>query len=290
MLAPVLLTGAVGLVGRAVCQRFDADGINYMPLVRSRCSLDNAVICDLSSAKGISLTQPVRAIVHLAAAVPMAAATPDTEVFADVTRMIDKSVLDLARMLNCPVIYASSCGLYDRSILEVKQESNLGAINAYSPYLRAKLEGEAKFLEYGNVTIMRISAPVGPGQRKSSVVSRFIEQARSGQAITLWGSGRREQNFISVKDVADFIVRALKTNVPGIYNVASSQPVSMKALAEAIVATVGRGEVTYLEKADPNDADTARFDTSRALETFGWRSETSLPGMLNDIPMESFKE
>lgn len=293
MTAGVLVTGASGLVGQAVCEYFCGQGTKFVSLSRHHIpDYPESKIFDLSSQFELAevISGPVSAIIHLAAAVPMAACYPDTEESAALTRKMDQTVLQAARCWGCRVIYVSTCGLYDREVEGsiITEESALPDFS--SPYLMAKFDGEELFKANTAATILRISAPLGPGQRKSSIVSRFISQARGNTNIELWGSGSREQNFIDVSDIACLIGLVLKDPVNTVLNVASSLPISMEGLARMIVRLVGKGTVVFSENKDPNEGEKASFSIARAQELYGWSPSISLEDTLRNLLNEEFIE
>lgn len=287
----VVVTGAAGLVGRAVCSVLKGSGVDILPIVRPGSDPRSGMLCDLAQPDAFGeLEGPVAAIVHLAAAVPMAAEFPDTEEVASLTRMMDANVLALAERFECPVLYASTCGLYRKNGDGSRLESSDDALDACTPYLRAKLDGEKMFMAYGNALIMRVSAPVGPGMRKSTIASRFIEQARSGKSISLWGTGGRRQNFIAVADIGRFVWLALSSGAQGIFNVAAPHSISMRELAETVIEVVGAGCLEYTERSDPNEHQRADYDTSKAERVLGWVASTSLVEPLAALAEERFRK
>jgi len=289
--ASVLVTGADGLVGRAVCHMLRREQIPFLALTRQGGATGlHAVTHDLTRDQPLAnvVKTPVSAVVHLAAAVPMSAAYPDTEQMADMTRRMDAAILLAAQVWGCRVLYASTCGLYDRKVSRVKSE-DAGVLHPGTPYLAAKLDGEKMFQASGDAVVMRLAAVIGAGQRKSSIVSRFIETARADGTITLWGSGRRQQNFIAADDAADFVRAALARSVPGVFNLAAPAPTSMMELAQLVVEVVGRGRITLAGVDDPNELDTAAYETARAGLAYGWRAKTPLAQSLRELRLEAFR-
>ena len=149
------------------------------------------------------------------------------------------------------------------------------ALRTDTPYRMAKWETEQRLLSDFRSVIFRLSAPYGPGMFASTVLPRFIETARSGGTIEVWGSGSREQNFVYTDDVADIIVRAAQGETVGLYNVANA-PISMRELADMVVQIVQAGRATMSAEYDPLDGQTARYDIAAALRDFRWRPTTSM--------------
>ena len=286
----VVVTGAAGLVGQAVCSVLQGGSMDLLPVVRHGAGVDRGFPCDLTQPDALGgIGGPVAAIVHLAAAVPMAAEFPDTEEVAALTRAMDANVLALAKRFQCPVLYASSCGLYRKGSDLPKVEDLDEALDPRTPYLRAKYDGERLFLDYSNAVVMRISAPIGRGMRKTAIASRFVEAALGEAPIRLWGSGARQQNFISVADIAAFVRLALGSDVRGVFNVAAPHPVSMRELAETVIDVMGAGRIEYADTPDPNERERADYDTTKAQRLLGWVAQENLASMLAELKREQFR-
>lgn len=286
---PVLVSGAAGLVGRAVCAELTKRGYSVLPVVRQKNTAAPAtsIACDLANTPLVkqSLRAPPSVIVHLAAAVPHNERYPDTEASADLTRLIDRSVLEAASAWQCPVVYMSTCGLYARTSPVWKVEDDTSSLSIDTPYFAAKYEGENLFAGV-SATILRLAAPVGPGIQPGLVLSRFIRAARLGLSIEVWGSGNREQDFIDARDVAALVAQAVERPRVGTFNVASSVPVTMIELANMVVGTVRNGRVLKVDRPDPKDNETARYSTAKAVAAFEWSPRYGLDESIRRVAAE----
>lgn len=284
----IVVTGASGIVGRAVLAALRGSGESVAPVVHGRTEDPDAIGLDLARAESdlVEHISAPEAVVHLAAAVPHAARHGDTELAADTTRRIDETVHRACSIWGCPAIYASTCGLYDRRDPRIKDET--APVSGASPYFRAKLDGERLMSGLPATCVMRISAPVGPGLRRGVVLAKFIERARAGQPIEVWGSGRREQDFVAAEDIAAFVKLALSRRARGVFNVASGSPVTMRALAEAVVEAVGRGSVQSSGADDPLDGETARYSIDHAAQALGWHPRVPLRAAIETIAHGAF--
>jgi nucleoside-diphosphate-sugar epimerase len=286
----ILVTGAAGIVGRAVATAFEHDGWSVYRLVHrpSRMALD-AQIVDLAAED--DLTRRVAgvpdAIVHLAAAVPHSKDYPDNPESGALTRKMDGNVLNAAHSWNCLLVYASSCGLYCRDEPETKTEAS--PIKDWgSPYFAAKAAGEAACTDYDNAAVLRISGPIGPGLRAGVVMARFIANARDNKPITLWGSGKREQDFVDARDLAQLCMAVVKQRARGIFNAASGHSATMRELADTVIARIGGGKVAFADQPDPNENIFARYDVSKAARELGWQPTHSLADMVDTVALEAF--
>jgi UDP-glucose 4-epimerase len=267
----IVVTGAAGVIGRALMARLSAERLPCLVLSRDV----------FAEAEGIPLlsTVPRRpsAVVHLAALVPQPPAIPDDDSSAARTRNIDQRVLEAVRQWGCHVIYASGCSLYEKGGTAPKQEREADAAVAQaSPYLAAKQQGERDFLALSNATVLRISAPIGEGLSRATVLGRFMEAAQAGREIEVWGSGTREQNYVDTADLADALFRTLIIRPPAIINIAADRPVTMLELAREVVSACGRGSIRMTGRPDSRDGESARYANQRAGDLLGWRPTTSI--------------
>lgn len=271
--ARILVTGAAGLVGRAVVERLRAEGAIVLPVVRKKPEAlgQEAIEIDLTSGpENLLNTVDIKpdSVIHLAAAVPHSPIYPDIETSAEQTRGIDCTVWTACTEWNVRCFYASTCGLYDP--LDPRPKTEQSVLQVRSPYFAAKREGEELFGHDRQNCIFRLSAPYGAGLRESLVLARFIGLAVNDQKMEIWGSGQREQDFISANDVAEFTVRALVAEARGVYNVASGVALSMESLARLVVDVVGKGDWFFSGQSDPHDSWTARYDISKARRELHW--------------------
>jgi nucleoside-diphosphate-sugar epimerase len=283
----IVVTGAGGLLGRAVCAELHTQGLNILPVVRKHHNglYQDPLVMDLSQDQDLVeyCKGTVSCVIHLAAAVPHSTLYPDTEDSANLTRQIDRNVLSAVTKWDCPVVYMSTCGLYDRSSPVTKQENDIKQIKIESPYFSAKYDGEALFSIDSHAVIFRLAAPIGIGLKAGLVISRFIELARNNQALQVWGSGTREQNFIDSGDVAKIVTMAIRNPYKGVINVAGKRPTTMRDLAQKIIEVVGSGRVEFPGIQDPRDGETARYSISLAQKIYGWVPRVSLEDSFRSI-------
>lgn len=276
----ILVTGASGLVGKQLTKLFDELEFSYVAL--SHNSFDLAK--DLSLVDWMN--EAPSQIIHLAAAVPKSYGRQDDRATGDETRRIDENVARAARAWGCRVLYASTCLLYDCRDPAVKFENSPVSARKGSPYSSAKLEGEKTFASLGGSLVFRLSSPVGPSNEHNLVLPKFIAAAKSDLPIQVWGSGLREQDFISLEDVANFLaVAAGAKSLPNVLNLVSSNFVSMVELAELVVQTIGRGKVQINTESAPDllDGELARYSNLLAFETLGWKPLKPLTSSIAEI-------
>ena len=282
----ILVTGADGIVGRSLCKVLKNSNRKFLPVIRTlkKDSPENALVADLANCDLVeSLADyEIDSIVHLAAAVPHSTYYPDNTESANKTRAMDRNVCNLREKISVPLIYMSTCGLYDRTIRKIKTEDDTSLIKVESDYFSAKLDGEKLFSNQKDVAILRLSAPVGLGLKSSVVLHKFISSAVSDSVINIWGSGSREQNFIDVRDVSALILKILDQPSSCLLNVAG-RSISMSELAKEIVKLVGKGKIKYSDQVDPREGETANYSIEKAKHLYDWNPEISIVDSCNQI-------
>jgi nucleoside-diphosphate-sugar epimerase len=280
----VLVTGASGVIGRAIMQAF-RDRPTKTNILRLGRSPGNEVLIDLAGSRlDVTSVCPVRPeiIVHFAAAVPGPRVADDQE-NAQRTRYMDVNILNACRVWRCPVIYASGCSIYARRADRPLVESDPLEPVLISPYLGAKRDGDSMFSEYPQGIVLRISAPSGPGLPLTSVMGRFSHSAQSDKVIHLWGSGKREQDYVDVRDIALLVGRIIAAPQPGIFNVVAGRPVTMLELAQCIARNVKGTEILIDGRPDAKEQILARYDGARCCTVYGWKSQIGLDDSIRDL-------
>lgn len=260
-------------MGKALVQKLQTVGSPYLAL--------NKATCDLANHHSLTriVKDPPTTIIHLAAVTSLGNPQGDNQVAAEETRRIDDNVAQMAREWGSRVIYASTCLLYDRRDSAEKNEESPVRARADSPYSSAKLEGEKIFLSIPESLVFRLSAPVGRSMSRNLVLTKFVLSALRDEPLRVWGNGSREQDFIDVDDVAEFLLSAVSAKrLPSLLNLVSSNHISMSRLAHLVVSTIGGGRVQILGETspDPLEGEYARYSNKLAHESLGWTSSTDL--------------
>jgi UDP-glucose 4-epimerase len=111
-------------------------------------------------------------------------------------------------------------------------------------YPVSKLVTEAYGLTYHeiyqlNITILRIFNIIGPGQMSAygMVVPRFIEAAKDGKVLKVFGDGQQMRTFCDVRDFIGFVseLRECQGSIGQIVNIGGVQPIKILDLAQLII-------------------------------------------------------
>lgn len=150
-----------------------------------------------------------------------------------------------------------------------------------SEYGRAKLAMETILHEHAvESVVVRISNAYGPGQPAApgqGVVGHWLRAVLDGQPVTVYGDLGTVRDYVYVDDVADALVRLDDLEAaPGVVNVGSGAPTSLKDVAEAIEDVTGTPLAIDHQPARPFDIAASWLDVSLAEGELGWQATTPL--------------
>jgi len=193
----ILITGHRGWIGSNLVKLLDQNGIGWI-------GIDKQDGEDLSRDMSPiwSKIDDFETVVHLAATPRI----PASWMLADHYRINNVGVTDkLANICsanNKYLIFASSSSVYGNGD---------GPLN---PYSWTKLAGEQSIEMYGrsqglNYTILRLFTNYGEDDPSGLVIGRWIENERTGQPITLRGTGEQSRDFVHVSDTAQAILTTI---------------------------------------------------------------------------------
>lgn len=230
-----------------------------------------------------SALEGVTHVVHLAALVSVAESMTDPLAFHDVNVTGTENVLAAMRTAGISrIVYATSAAVYgDEPSLPKSESSPLAPL---SPYALSKALNEMQAGLYGRAfglspIGLRFFNVYGPGQAGNhpyaSVIPRWVEAARAGRAITVYGDGSQTRDFVHVRDVAEALYRALTKEATGIFNIASGEETSLQELQRIIA---GSREGVAVKNESPRAGDILRSvaDISAARRILEFAPSVSL--------------
>lgn len=159
------------------------------------------------------------------------------------------------------------------------------------PYAIAKIAGvklcESYNRQYGRQYVSAMPTNLyGPNDNydlaNSHVLPALLRKAheakqRGDSKLEVWGSGKPMREFMHVDDMADASVFLMEREdiTDGLYNVGTGTDVTIRDLAETIIAVVGfKGELTF-DASKPDGTPRKLLDVSR-LNAIGWHSKIGL--------------
>jgi UDP-glucuronate decarboxylase len=124
------------------------------------------------------------------------------------------------------------------------------------------------------IKVARIFNTYGPRMHPADgrVVSNFIIQALTGQAITLYGDGSQTRSFCYVDDLIDGLNKLMDSPPPftGPVNLGNPVEFTMRELAEMILSETGSSSPLVTQPLPQDDPKQRKPDISVAQAKLGW--------------------
>ena len=123
------------------------------------------------------------------------------------------------------------------------------------------------------------------------VIPRFVEQAMTGQDLTIFGDGKQSRCFCNVGDTVEALVRIADEGscVGEIINIGSTEEISIEDLAAKVIEITGSESgmsyIAYEEAYADGFEDMRRRvpDTRRIEEHIGWGAKISLDETIEQV-------
>jgi UDP-glucose 4-epimerase len=195
------------------------------------------------------------------------------------------NVLDAARGMRTPVVYASSAAVYgDNAEIPVKETSSVRPLSAYgADKLGTELHARVAGLVYGVPTKgLRLFNVYGPEQDPDSpysgVISVFVDRLLRGKAVTIFGDGQQTRDFIYVDDAVRALRAAMgKTDChAGVLNVCRGEPVSINQLAQMLMSILGVRLPVERQVSRSREIRVSVGDPCHARHSLGFKAERTL--------------
>jgi nucleoside-diphosphate-sugar epimerase len=240
----VLVTGGRGFLGAHVCDALRAEGHEAVALGRADGDLAEAGVAD----RRVDEHEP-DAVVHLAAVMPG----------------------DERLVQNAPITELVARACAQRGI-RLLLGSTVSVYTDDTPYAESKRASEEAAPD---ATILRLSFPYGPGQRRGAIPT-MLQQARSSEPIVVYRTWRR--SFCHAADEARAVVLLLERGERGIWDIGRDDDSRTLLEVAQIACRLAGAPESLIEEVDPPagiDAAGLRLDVER-LHSLGWRPEIGL--------------
>lgn len=180
-------------------------------------------------------------VFHEAALVSVQRSVEEPQTSHEINSKATLSLLEIARDHDARVVLASSAAIYGHP--ESVPIAETAPKEPTSPYGLDKLTTDHYARLYNELydldtVALRYFNAYGPGQVAgdySGVISVFIDQALSGDEITVHGEGDQTRDFVYIDDIVQANLRAATTDAVGkAYNIGTGESVTIRELAELI--------------------------------------------------------
>jgi UDP-glucose 4-epimerase len=301
--ARVMITGGLGFIGSTLAIRLVALGADVLLVdnlyphyggslfniapVSERVTTEIADVRDVAAMR--SLLEGCRYLFNLAGQMSHLDSMIDPETDLAINCRAQLTLLEACRAV-CPavrIVYASTRQIYGRPrYLPVDENHPLHPVDVNGVN---KMAGEAYHILFHDAygipaTALRLTNTYGPRMRvkdaRQTFVGVWLRAAVEGRPFEVWGGAQR-RDLTYVEDVVDAFLRTavLPETAGRVFNIGGERVVSLKELADAIVAANGGGRYELREfPAERKRIDIGDYFAEDALFrcTTGWRPRTPL--------------
>ena len=297
----VLVTGAGGFIGSHLTEKLVEIGASVRAMVKYNSRNDHGllellpsaikneieiVMGDLRDAETVrTLTKDVNIVFHLGAiiAIPFSYIRPSEVIETNVMGTLN--VLTGAKEAGVKkIIHTSTSEVFGTAQYIPIDEKHL--LQGQSPYSASKIGAdkiaESFYKTYDlPVATIRPFNTYGPRQSARAIIPTIITQALTKKTIYL-GSLQPTRDLTYVGDTVDAFVKVAEADntVGEVINIGSNYEISIGALAEKILALMGKNNkiISDDERFRPENSEVERLcaDNSKARQLIGWEPRISL--------------
>lgn len=286
----MLVTGGTGFLGKAVCGKLRARGVE-------RLVTPSSADYDLRRREDVERMFAEHApdlVIHLAARVGGIGANQarPSDLYLE-NLLMGTYVIDQARLAGTAktVVIGTICSYPKHTPVPFGEDSLWQGYpeETNAPYGIAKLaqlvQAQANRAQYGqNVVYLMPTNLYGPGDKFNAKVSHVIPalikkcvdaNEQGLDAIEVWGTGSASREFLYVDDAAEGIVLAAEHyDGPDPVNLGTDEELPIRELVTLIAGICGfTGEIRW-DTSKPDGQPRRRVDPGRAADLFGFKAQT----------------
>lgn len=282
-----LITGSTGFVGQAVMKEITAC---YRPddivlLSSKENGTYSTCIYKHNGERYLwKLPQDIDTLIHMGAWIPKS-----VKDFQDIDKGFSNISYTQSLLHSLPnlrrIVFISTIDVYAPSKDPINEDSLVKPISIYG-YSKLYCEETIKaWSEQHNIecAILRLGHIYGVGEiAYKKLIPMLIQQALKSEEINIYSSGKELRSFLNIEDCAKVIVQASKSDIVGLFNVVSGNPVSVKEIAYTIKRlTVSNSEIIIQNS--PVETRDMVFDNRLLVNTFSIKEKSLEQGLMEEI-------
>ena len=297
----VVVTGGAGFLGSHLCDRMLAEGHRVICVdnfvtgrrrnVEHLADRDDFRLLEHDISQSFFVEEDVDYILHFASpASPIDYLELPIQTLK-VGSLGTHNTLGLAKEKGARLLLASTSEVYGDPLVHPQPETYWGNVNPVGPrgvYDEAKRFAEAMVMAYHRVhgvetRIVRIFNTYGPRMRPRDgrVVPAFIQQALTGEPLTVFGDGSQTRSFCFVDDLVEGIYRLLLSDRVDPTNVGNPGEMTILEFGRHILRLTGSESEFSYKKLPTDDPKIRQPDITVAREVLGWEPRVALDDGLN---------
>ena len=271
MTKKVVITGASGFIGRALCERLE-QMTDYLviPVTRSH---DREGFYTVNSYDETPLGD---ILVHLGedpdrARVNNIGVTYQQETGEVVEKLIKQGYKKM--------IYCSSSVVYgDRGIEPYRENGETYPVDVYS---KAKIENENRVLNSGGV-VVRLSNVIGTGMAANNVLSDILNQLPNSSPLFV-RNGKPIRDFVWLENAVQALVLLIRESVSGVFNVGTGVATSIHDLADMALKITGQGDRSINSMILDSDYSYNVINIEKMKRTLNWVPAVTLEHSIKNM-------
>lgn len=266
----VLVTGASGFIGRALCSALRKIDCELVEISRQ----DG----DISKPSTLAYVKPAHHVFHLAAKTFVPDSWQKTADFLNTNAVGTTNVADYCRRHGARMTFVSAY-LYGRPDSLPISEQAVARPN--NPYALSKLMSEQVCEFYANnynlnISVLRPFNIFGMGQKDEFLIPHILKQVLAGHEVQIKDLAPR-RDYLFIDDFVDALVKTIKgPDGYNIFNIGSGHSLSVQEIIAIIQEALGtKYPFTSEQKSRQNEIYDVRADCTKAKKMLNWLPVTT---------------
>jgi nucleoside-diphosphate-sugar epimerase len=268
----IAITGSSGFIGTHLVKKLREQENDILEI-----DIKNGI--DITNNEDIRKIDKFDCVIHLAAKIFVPDSFLYPELFFRVNYLGTLNILEMCRIYNARMIYASSYVYGNPNYLPIDEKHSL---QAHNPYAQTKIIGEELCKSYNRdfkipCSILRPFNIYGPGMNDNLLIPVIIGQAKN-KKVQIKDS-RPKRDFVYIDDLIDAYVLALQYNSEDIefFNIAGGISYSVSDIFEMIKNKLRVNiEMEDMKEIRQNEILEIVGDINRAREILGWEPKINI--------------
>lgn len=301
----ILITGCAGFIGSHTLDRLLSDGHevigvdNFDPLyarelknknlsahLRSEhfqmLEADLAIESTYTKLKFLAGSEPIDAIIHIAAKAGVRPSIKDPVGYQRANVMVTQNLLEFAKD-ECikQFVFASSSSVYGVNPNVPWSEAH-AVLQPISPYASTKVSCELLGHVYSHLygirfLGLRFFTVYGPRQRPDLAINKFVRSIEGGEPIPVFGDGSTRRDYTYITDIVQGILGSLHYtgSMYETINLGNDRTVTLSEMISTIEEVLGKKAIIDRQPEQPGDVSQTWADVSLASRLFDYKPKTT---------------
>lgn len=302
----ILVTGAAGFIGRAVCEQLlkqhhqvtGLDNLNsYYPVALKQARLATLTpydyfdfchqdIADAPNLISLFKTKQFTMVIHLAAQAGVRYSIENPQTYAQSNLVGFTNILESCRQYSVDhLIYASSSSVYGKNAkIPFSEEDNTDYPVSF--YAATKKSNEVMAASYAHLykipaTGLRFFTVYGPWGRPDMAPWLFTEAIIKKQPIKVFNHGKMQRDFTYIDDIVSGVLAVASHRPSGslshrILNIGNHQPVELMTFIQTVEQACGNEAIKEFLPMQDGDVPVTYADTTKLRTLTGFSPDTPL--------------